>query len=157
MLTGLYELSYVRSGTINEKHPSLGVEVSSTVMEAAAGVPVGPSIDIGRDSVTYSVGVVERPMVYAARYQLLKAEYFREACGDGQLTIQLHPDDIYSRGYVMGDNDADSNDASEATCAVLEIAEEAPDVGAEEEMDSKYWKEFDSVERKFKRRDGRGR
>lgn len=152
MLTALYELEKVKVELIKERNLSLSLGASSTFIGTLSGVPVGASVSAGLDVEGNTVSRVEQPMVYAARYQLLEARYVSSKITPEPHGIQLHRDNIYSRGFAMGGEQA-SNEARKADSALVKCTEPGADdfvEGDEEELT--YWNEFAKAEQMLMKR-----
>ena len=148
MLTALYELEGVSTYALSEKGFSASAKLSSALAGIVSTVPVGGSLSAGAQRGIVTEGFVPQPMVYAARWQLLKSNYVERGREHDPLTIELHPDNIYSIGYVMGDDEEEENEAEDADFAVLECAaaksEDFEDSGR---LTEDYWAAFQTAER----------
>lgn len=149
MLTALYELKNVRRSRITTKNLTLGAGVSSTLV-GLSGVPLGGSAEFGLKNKIEGDDFVSDPLVYAARYQLLKTSYLRADERSKPLAISLHPDNIYCQGFAMGGTDENWRSASQAA----EVVPKDPDFDefvepTEEEME--YWEEFDIAQERLLR------
>jgi hypothetical protein len=120
--------------------------MSSSLVTATGGPPVGGAFRIGRESVKYSASTVRQPMVYAIRYQLLETGYVKTEPKNGQLSVKLNPNNIYSPYDVLGDEDGDGNPDTDTNFAALDLAD-IDDIAqlATEDVDLGYWEEFEDT------------
>ncbi|OCK93671.1 uncharacterized protein K441DRAFT_564506 [Cenococcum geophilum 1.58] len=102
MLTGYYILENARVLDVESADYNLNAEISSAIVTAVSGVPVGGGFTIGKD-LQLKVGMlVEEAHVWAAQYQKLDAEYVR-VTGEttaSAATNQFPLLDTFSKGQV---------------------------------------------------------
>jgi len=147
-LTGLWELSNVTLSTVVRNNPSATLGISSALVGALSGMPIGASVDIGRD---FSVRCERKESgsgVWAAQYQLINT---RPALvvgdEDGETPpinyVTLYPDYTFAGGGHLGGDDDEGDDALE-----LEVREEGGDMDASvDDFDDEYWEAYREARR----------
>lgn len=144
MVTALYELEDVRTYSVSRKQLSGELGISSILTAALGGVSLGGSIEVGASRLLTSEGEVKQRMVYAARWQLLQANYLETGSALNLSSIVLHPDDVYSMGSVMGGDDDEENELEGARVASLECGESGTEeMEAEKDLPDGYWDAFE--------------
>lgn len=149
MLTGLYEFQNVRTFSMSARSLSAEFGISSAVVGALGGPPVGGTFAAGTDRALTTDSFVEKPMVYAARWQLLRADYLETGSQLNPTSIALHPDNVYSIGSQMGADDEDEeNDLEDADVAVVTCAEASrEELLEEDDLGAEYWRAFRIAEK----------
>ena len=141
MLTGLLELEDGKSHVVKNKDKGLKFGIDPAAVTAMCGAPVGASVEIGRGISVEVESQLSGTMVWAAKFQLLKTIF---KSWDGKTAMaenefQLHPDDIFAGGVVLGADNMEQ---------IVELTVSAADtVGTgSEEMDKSYWEAFEEAE-----------
>ncbi|TKA47388.1 hypothetical protein B0A49_13534 [Cryomyces minteri] len=172
-LTGFYELERVSAKTDDGKSDSLEAGISSAVVGAATGVPVGFAIGPLANGKTIEADVfMPGPCIWAARYQQIDVEWRKETTqGKSPLPkITLRPEPVFSKymvraGPKRADEEAEESlDPTQSEAQVrkgdemtmkLRGADEVMD-GMEEmdtEEEKKYWKAFKKAEDRLLRQE----
>jgi len=147
-LTGLFELSDVTAATVVKKNPSVSFGITSALVAALSGVPIGGSIEIGRDFTVTCDTKSPGKGVWAAQYQLVNSRPVLrvEQDEDPPLNyVELYPDYTYAKGRVLGDDD-EEDDAFELE--VEPFGDEDADVDS---FDDEYWKAYYEAEETTKK------
>lgn len=148
MLTAVYELEGVKTYSMNSSNLSAELGISSAAVGAMGGPPIGGSLAAGSNRALAMEASVQQPMVYAARWQLLKTEWLESDSVLDPLSIVLHPDNVYSVTFVMGGDDEEENELEDAEIAVLECAEASrSELEEEDAVPEEYWEAFREAER----------
>jgi hypothetical protein len=147
-LTGLFELSGVTAATVMKKNPSAGFGISSALVAALSGVPIGGSIEIGQNFTVICDNKYPGKGVWAAQYQLINSRPVLRVESDEDPPmnyVELYPDYTYAKGRVLGDEDGE-DDAFELE--VEPVGDEDIDVDS---FDDEYWKAYREAEETTKR------
>jgi hypothetical protein len=141
MLTGFLELEDAKSHVVKGKDIGLNVGIDPAAVTAMCGAPVGASVEVGRGISVEVESQLSGPMIWAAKFQLLKTEF---KSWDGKTAMaenefRLHPDDIFAGSVVLGEDSMEN---------IVELTlNAADDVGtSSEEMDESYWEAFEEAE-----------
>ncbi|KAG4414208.1 hypothetical protein IFR04_012655 [Cadophora malorum] len=144
-LTGLLELEDAKSHVVKSKERGLKLAIDPAAVTAMCTAPVGASIDISRGMAVEVESQLFGGMVWAAKFQLLKTTF---KTWNGQTTMaenefQLHPDDIFAGGVVLGEG------GTEQIVELTVSAAGGDDDVTVEEMDETYWDAFDEGEKRL--------
>ncbi|KFY97540.1 hypothetical protein V500_02026 [Pseudogymnoascus sp. VKM F-4518 (FW-2643)] len=159
-VTGVYELTGVRSISSDSWNVSIDFNLEPLTLGAATGIPIGFEIGPFQNGEYLRANVAMPKMnIWMARFHQLNVEYLRMAAsGETPLPtrIDLRPDVTYPRGGLM------AGEPTPAETKVLDGAEvlnatvvnvglsESPEV-VEDEEDGKYWEAFEEAERRLER------
>jgi hypothetical protein len=111
-LTGLFELSDVTAATVVNKNPSVSFGISSALVAALSGVPIGGSIEIGQNFTVTCDNKYPGKGVWAAQYQLINSRPVLRVESDEDPPmnyVELYPDYTYAEGRVLGDEDGEDD------------------------------------------------
>jgi hypothetical protein len=151
-LTGLFEMSGVTAATVIRKNPSATIGVSSALIGAISGVPIGGSIEIGKDFTVTCDNKYPGSATWAAQYQLINSRPVLRVDTKEDLPInyvEVYPDYTYAKGAVLGGGDPD--DQEEAF--MLEVEDEDEDEEIDVDIfDEEYWKAYGEAEELTKER-----
>ncbi|KAK4982415.1 hypothetical protein LTR50_007745 [Elasticomyces elasticus] len=172
-LTGFYELERVSAKTDDSKSDSLEAGISSAVVGAATGVPVGLAIGPLANGKTIQADIfMPGPCIWAARYQQIDVEWRKETTqGKSPLPkITLRPEPVFSKYMVRAgpkradqeaeesldptQSDAQVRKGDEMTIklrGVDEVTDGMEEMDTEEEK--KYWKAFKKAEDRLLRQE----
>lgn len=142
-LTGLFELSDVTAATVVKKNPSVSFGISSALVAALSGVPIGGSIEIGQSFTVTCDNKYPGKGVWAAQYQLINSRPVLRVESDEDPPmnyVELYPDYTYAKGRVLGSKD-DEGDAFELE--VEPAGYEDIDVNS---FDDEYWEAYREAE-----------
>lgn len=143
-LTGLFELSGVTATTATRHSPTASVGISSAIVTACTGVPVGGSVELGRDFSAKWDGFDPDTLIWAAQYQLVNLKPVMRTTGEEASPVnyvELYPDYTFAPGQVLAD-DGDRDDAF-----ALELEDEfAPDAN-EQKWGETYWQDFEKAKK----------
>ncbi|KAF7716711.1 Uncharacterized protein PECH_008636 [Penicillium ucsense] len=81
LLTGLYVLEQTRTLVSRSKSTDISAGISSALIGAASGVPIGGSVNLGTGSTWEMAMEVAEPHVWAAQFRLLDARFIKMAKG----------------------------------------------------------------------------
>ncbi|OAP61371.1 hypothetical protein AYL99_03574 [Fonsecaea erecta] len=163
-VTGFYELEEVMARTDYSHTHSATLGVSSAVIGAATGVPIGGNIGPLKDGRSLKANVVlEEKSIWAARFHQLKVEYIQMATAATTTlpsTIMLYEDCTHPRGALMNEppvieetrtveleEDISMADAARVGTRLEEI-EEIPD---DADPGDNYWRAFEVAETRLMR------
>lgn len=77
LMTGMYVLEGARTITSREKSSNISAGISSALVGALSGVPVGGSVKLGEGSSWEMAMEVAEPHVWAAQFRLLDARFLK--------------------------------------------------------------------------------
>lgn len=86
LLTGVYVLEQTRTMVSRAKSTGISAGISSALIGAASGVPVGGSVNLGNGSSWEMAMEVAEPHVWAAQFRMLDARFIKMAKGGLEAT-----------------------------------------------------------------------
>ena len=166
-VTGFYKLGEVVAKIEYSQTRSGTVGVSSAIIGATTGVPIGGKIGPFKDGRMLDANVVmSEDNVWAARFHQLKIEYVQIAtAGTTELpsAIVLYEDCTHPREGLMKDapmvKDTKTVEAPQDIkvangVRVVTNLEEIEEIPEDHDPEDKYWSAFDVAEKRLKRADG---
>ncbi|KAH8749820.1 hypothetical protein BGZ57DRAFT_1010460 [Hyaloscypha finlandica] len=142
-LTGLFELNDVTAATVVKKNPSVSFGISSALVAALSGVPLGGSIEISQNFTITCDNKYPGKGVWAAQYQLINSRPVLRVESDEDPPmnyVELYPDYTYAEGRVLGGEDGE-DDAFELE--VEPVGDEDINVDS---FDGEYWEAYREAE-----------
>lgn len=144
LLTGLYLLEKTRTIVSREKSADISAGVSSAIIGAVSGVPIGGSVSLGVGSSWEMAMEIADPHVWAAQFRLLDARFIKMGKGgvDGiklPTTMGLYRD-------VMSVNTARGG---EGNSIELGLEEEEGEVAEGTSMDDQDSEELEEYEKRL--------
>ena len=147
-LTGLYELEDVKAFESESSNPSFNAGISSTLVAALSGVPIGGSVDLKAWKTIKEGTEMKGPDVWAAQYQRLDVAYFKtKESTTTEPSLPVHIELLADFSRPAGER---RSDKEKADGVAINLEKPDSDVSFEEQDDEeKYWKAFDVAEKRI--------